>query len=191
MKVFNFFSHIFAVFSFLTLGSLLILVACHMLSLEDALLQLRGVYASPWHSLQTGFFGLVCITVGLSFARMMVKQRRNTEALIFQSEIGPMVVSTTTLEDVVRKVLKHFHLVKDCKTKILISGKDVEIRLRLVLWSAVRVQELLTEIQSEIDARARKLLGPENHLEIICDVQGIEDHEPETLKIDKGEAVSL
>jgi hypothetical protein len=191
MKVFNLFAHVFAIFAFLTLGSLLMIIAFHIITFEDALLQLRQLYNNPWRSVQTGFVGVAFIIVGLSFARMLVKKRRQAEALIYQTEIGPIVVSVTALEDVVKKVLKRFHLVKEWKTKIMINGKDVEIKLRLVLWASGKIQELLTEVQEEIRSRIKKMLGPENRLEIICDVQRIEDHEAGVSEIDPGKVVSL
>ena len=177
MKPFNVFAHVFAIFAFLTIGSLMMIVAFHILTLPDAIHQLQQLYEKPSRSFQTGSVGLSFIVVGLFFTRMLIKKRRPAEALIFQSEIGPIIVSITAIEDVVKKVLKRFHLIKDWKTKTLINGKDVEIRLRLVLWAGGRIQDLLTEIQEETKQRVRKLLGAENRLEVVCDVQRIEDHE--------------
>lgn len=171
----NFFSHIFAVFAFLTLGSLLLIVSFHILSLDSALTQLQELYSSPWHSFQTGMVGLVFISVGLSFARMLIKKKRDAEALIIDGEMGPIVVSLTAIEDVVKKVLKRFHLVKDWKVKTTIKNKDVEIGLRLSLWSGTNIQDLLLEIQEEIRMRLVKMVGQESRIEIVCDVQRIED----------------
>ncbi len=192
MKVFNAFAHIFAIFAFLTIGSLLIIVSFHILSLQNAQVQLEQFYGNSWRSVQTAFVGMMFISVGLTFARNILKKRRQEEALIYQSEIGPVVVSTMAMEDVVKKVLKRFHLVKEWKTKILIQGKDIDIKLRLVLWSGGKIQELLVEIQEEIQSRLQKLVGQESRLEITCDVQRIEDHhasgEPE---MDRDKSVSI
>ena len=179
MKVFNAFAHIFTIFAFLTIGSLLMIVAFHILTLADAQRQIQEFYASPWRSLQTALAALVFISVGLSFSRMLLKKRRTEEALIYQSEIGPIVVSVTAIDDVVKKVIKRYHLVKEAKIKTLIQGKDVEIKMRLILWSGGRVADLLVEIQNEVRSRVMKLLGGENKLEVTCDVQRIEDHENE------------
>jgi uncharacterized alkaline shock family protein YloU len=141
--------------------------------------------------MQTGMLGAVFIAVGLIFARMVLKQRRQSEALIYQSGIGPVVVSVTAIEDVVKKVMKRFHLVKEWKTKTQISGKDIEIKLRLVLWSGARIQELLSEVQEELQSRVSKLLGTGNRLEIVCDVQRIEDHEAGLPELNQKQAVSL
>ena len=177
MKVFNAFAHVFAIFAFLTIGSLLVIIAFHLLTLEDAVRQMQDFYGNPARSIQTGLIGVLFITVGIIFARMVLKKRRQEEALIYQSEIGPIVVSASAMEDIVKKVLKRFHLVKEWKVKIMIQGKEVDIKLRLSLWSGGKIQELLAEIQSEIGKRLRKLVGPETKFEITCDVQKIEDHE--------------
>lgn len=177
MKVFNAFAQIFAIFAFLTLGSLLIIVSLHILSLEDALLKVEEIYRDPWRSLQSGLIGLVFIIVGLTFTKMLIRKGRDTEALIFQGELGPIVVSLGAIEDVVKKILRRFHLIKEFKIKTLIRGKDVEIKVRLVLWSGGHVAELLSEVQKEIRTRVSKLLGGESKLDITCDIQKIEDHE--------------
>lgn len=153
------------------------IVSFHILDYQDALAKLQDLYASPSQSFQMGIGGIVFICVGLIFTKLLIKQGRQTEALIFQSEIGPIVVSVSAIEDTARKVTKRFHLVKDCKIKIRIEGKFVELKLSLTLWSGSRVPELVSEVQEEVRSRVKKLIGPETRLEITCDVQKIEDHE--------------
>lgn len=177
MKVVNVFAQLFAIFSFLTLGSLLVIVAVHILSADDAVLRVREIYDQPWKSVQAGFLGLFFIMVGLIFSKVLLKAGRESEAVIYQSEIGPVVVSVTAIEDVVKKVLKRFHLVKESKIKTLVHGKDVELRLRLILWAGGQVPELLVEIQQQVRDRLKKLLGAENLIEVNCDVQKIEEQE--------------
>lgn len=191
MKVFNVFAHIFAILAFLTIGSLLVIVSLHILSVEDAVAQLQALYASPLHSLRTGCVGLIFIAVGLTFSRILVKKRQEAEALIFHTEIGPIVVSVTAIEEVVKKVLKRFHLVKEWKTKTMIQGKDVEIKLQFVLWAGGKIPELLTEIQQEIRSRLKKMLAPESQVEITCNVQRIEEHDPRLHEMEHDKAASF
>lgn len=175
MKVVNAFSTLFAVLAFLTLGSLLLMVALHLLSQQDALLRIQEIYASPWRSLQMGMVGLLFILVGLAFAKMFLKRGRETEVIIFQGEMGPIVISITAIEDIVKKVLKRFSLIKDWKIKTLIEGRDVEIKVRLTLWSGGDVPGFLNTVQQEIRDKLRKILGPQGRLEILCDVLKIEE----------------
>ena len=175
MKVVNAFATIFAVLSFLTLGSLMIMVALHLLSMQDAVAKIQEIYADPWRTFQMGMIGILFIFIGLSFAKTLIKRSRQTEALVFQGDIGLIVVSVTAIEDIIKKVLKRYSLVKEWKVKTNIDGREVEIKLRLVLWSGGDVPILLSNIQQEIRDRLRKILGPECRLEIFCDVVRIEE----------------
>lgn len=177
MKVFTAFTYIFSVFAFLTVGSLLIIVSLHILSFQDALIKIEEVYSSPMKSMQTGLIGLVFILIGLAFSKMLVKRGKEADALILQSEAGPIVVSLHAIEDAVKKVVKRFHLVKESKIKTIIRTKQVQIKLRLVLWSGGQIPELISEIQSEVKVRLSKLLNDECQLEVACDIQRIEDYE--------------
>ena len=177
MKVVNVVAQLFATFVFLTLGSMLIIVALHILSLNDAIIRVQELYESPWKSIQIAAIGFLFIAIGLIFAKMLLKTGKQDEAIIIQSEVGPMVVSSRAIEDVVKKVIKRFHLIKESKIKTVIQGKTVELKLRLVLWAGGTVPELLIEVQNQVRTRLNKLLGGEVKLEINCDVQRIEDHE--------------
>ena len=177
MKVINVFANIFSIFAFLTLGSLLIIVASHILPVEEAVFKIREIYSNPWRSIQTGFMGVLFIGVGLIFTRLLLKKGRDTEALIYQSENGPIFVSSSAIEDACKKVLKHFHLIKDSKIKSMINGKNIEVRARLTLWSGGKVQQLLIEIQEEMKNRVQKLVGNDFKVEVLCDVMKVEDHE--------------
>ena len=175
MKVVNAFATLFATLAFLTLGSLMMMVALHLLSLADAMARIQEMYASPWRSLQMAMVSLIFIFVGLAFAKNLIKRGRQTDALIFQGEMGPLVVSVTAMEDVVKKVLKRFTLVKEGKIKTQIEGREVDLKIRLVLWAGGDVPSLLNHIQQEIRDRLRKILGAETRLEISCDVIRIEE----------------
>lgn len=169
----------FAVFAFLTLGSLLLMVGLHLLSYEDALLRVQEIYANPWRSLQTGLTGLLFIFIGLAFGKMLIKRGRQTDAVILQGEMGPIVVSVTAIEDIVKKVLKRIALVKEWKPKTQINDSEVEVKLKLILWSGGDVPSLLNGIQLEIGDRLRKILGKDCRVEILCDVVRIEESQLE------------
>lgn len=175
MKATSAFAQIFAIFAFLTLGSLMIIVSLHLLAFNDAILEVQEIYQSSWRSVQVGVVGLVFIVLGLAFAKMLVKAGRPNEAVFFQSAIGPMVVSTSTLGNVAMKAAKHFPLVKSVKVKVNLSGKSVEIKLRLVLWAGGHISTVLSGLQQEVQQRVKRLLGPDNPLTVTCDVKGIEE----------------
>ena len=85
------------------------IVGVHILSVEDAIVRVQEIYANPWKSAQTLLTGLLFITVGLSFAKALLKKGK-TDAVILHSELGPVVISVNAIEDVTRKVLKRFQI---------------------------------------------------------------------------------
>ena len=175
MKVTTAFAQLFTVFFFLTLGSLLIIVSLHLLAFDDAILKLQEIYQSPWRSVQVGIVGLMLIILGIMYSKSLVKSVRPNEALIFQSEIGPMVVSMSALEGTALKAVKQFTLVKSAKVKVNLIGKNVELKLRLVLWTSHDVTSLLAEIQSAVLKKIQRLLGPENQATVVCDIKGFDE----------------
>jgi len=178
MKVTNAFAQLFAILAFLTLGSLMIIVSLHLLAFDDAILKVQEIYQSSWRSVQ-GLVGITFIVLGLAFAKILVKAGRPNEVVIFQSEIGPMVVSSTTLGNAAVKAAKRFPLVKNVKVKVNIIGRNIEIKLRLVLWAGGHVPAILAELQQEVQQRVKRLLGAENQLLVICDVKGIDESSKE------------
>jgi hypothetical protein len=86
-----------------------------------------------------------------------------------------MIVSMNTIESTALKAIKPFTLVKSAKVKVNLNGKNVEVKIRMVLWTSNQVTSLLSEIQSAVLMRVQKLLGPENQVTVACDVKGIEE----------------
>ena len=128
--------------------------------------------------------------VGLSFARTLVKNGRETDALIISGENGPIVLTMTAIEDAVKKVLKKFHLIKDWKIKSEVRGKSLYIKMHFVLWSGSKIPELLSEVQREVTIRLSKLITSENRVEVACDVLRIEDYDAEFVP-EENSAVSV
>ena len=79
MKVVNAFTTVFATLAFLTLGSLLLMVALHLLAVQDAIYRIQEIYSNPWKSIQTGALGLLFILVGLASAKAFIKGGRDSE----------------------------------------------------------------------------------------------------------------
>ena len=65
MKVVHFFIHIFSVLVYLTIGSLLVIMALHIVSIEDVFTAVRDVYGGFWNAAQTFGIGVLFIVTGL------------------------------------------------------------------------------------------------------------------------------
>lgn len=170
MKVINFFVSVFSIFAFLTLGSLIIIVSLHIISLGDLVTTVQDVYNNFWRSFQAGVIGFLFIFTGLAWAKHLIKRNRPEDALTYESSMGTVKVSVTAIEDITRKVLRKFSVIKDHKDKIIINGKNLEIKLKLTLWTAVNAQQLIEDVQNELKRRLMKILSLESTVEITAEV---------------------
>lgn len=175
MKVFDLFTKLFSVFVFLTLGSLLIMVSLHVVSWQDLVRDLGGIYESrqtAFHTLVVGFF---FIFMGLAFAKILIKQSRYTGGLVYMGPLGRTKVSVTAIEDVVRKALKKFPEIDNFTLKCRGYERSAEIKLKLDVQENVLLPRFTDQVKKEILTRLERILGVQNDVEVFLDVRNIKE----------------
>lgn len=176
MKVVQFFIHVFSVLVYLTIGSLLIIMALHIASAEHMILAVRKVYSGFWNGSQTFILGFLFICVGLAFARILIKRMRQDDALVYQSQMGRITVSLLAIEDIAKKAVKKFLVVKDCKVKTDLGDSKLDILLRLTLWTSHNIPDIVREVQEEVKHKLLRILSLEYPFEIKAEVVKVEEH---------------
>src|SRR3990167_2346626 len=88
MRIVSIFVQIFAIFAFLTIGSLMVIVSLRVLTMEDALLKVQELYENPWQSLRMGVSGIFFLFVGLVFSKILVKEMRSRGDVVLYSKWG-------------------------------------------------------------------------------------------------------
>ncbi|HNV86662.1 MAG TPA: alkaline shock response membrane anchor protein AmaP [Candidatus Omnitrophota bacterium] len=177
MKVVHFFIHVFSVLVYLTIGSLLLIMSLRIASMENVISAVRQVYQGFWNPVQTFILGILFICVGLAFARFLVKRMRQDDALVYQSQMGRITISLTAIEDVVRKAVKKFLVVKDCKVKTELADARLDIILRLILWSSHNIPDIIREVQDEVRHKLIRILSLEYPFDVKVEVLKVEEHE--------------
>jgi len=179
MKIGNFFIHIFSVLVYLTIGSLLVIMALQIVDMQSVVASVEDVYSNFWGKLQALILGFLFICVGLAFARILVKKARTEDALVYRSRRGLVSVSLVAIEDIARKAIKKFLVVKECKVKTYLEDTKLEVLLRLTLWSSMNIPDVLREVQEEVRQRLVRVLGQEYPFEIKAEVVKVEEHHSE------------
>jgi uncharacterized alkaline shock family protein YloU len=176
MKVVQFFVFAFSVLVYLTVGSLLVIMALRIVPVEDVYLAIEQMYSGFWDSMQILVTGFLFVSVGLVFAKMLIARNRAEDSVVFQSEMGRISVSLDAIEDIVRKALKKFLVIKDCKIKRRLQDGELDILIRLTLWSAMNIPDLVREVQDDIRQKLARVLGMEYPIEIKAEVVKVEEH---------------
>lgn len=170
MKLINLFVQVFAVFAFLTIGSLMIIVSLHVLTMEDALLKVQEIYENPWQALQMGITGIFFIFTGLIFAKALVKKARRTDDVILYGKWGYVTVSIKAIDDLVRKSLKKFDVVREMQIETDIDGNRLKVVTNLSVLAGWNLPELVNTIQNELSDRLTRMLGTGVELELIVNI---------------------
>ena len=170
MKIVNIFVQVVSIFAFLTIGSLMIIVSLHILSMEDALLKVQEVYENPWKSFQMGMTGLLFIFVGLIFSKALVKGTRRDDDVVLYGKWGYVTVSVRAINDLVRKVLRKFDVVREVQLETDVQGNRLKIVANLSVLAGWNLPELINTIQSDLSERLNKMLGGGVELELIVNV---------------------
>ena len=175
MKVFDLFTKLFSVFAFLTIGSLLIMVALHMVAWEDMINDLEKIYGNPQVAFNAFLIGVFFIFMGLAFAKIIIKQTRYAGGLIYTGPMGRTTVSISAIEDVVRKATRRYPEILTFKLKCRGYEKKVEVKLGLIVHSGVVVADFTEELKKEILTRLERALGLSNEVEVFINIRNIKE----------------
>ena len=67
-------------------------------------------------------------------------------------------------------------MVKECKVKTNLQDTELEIILRLTLWSSLNIPDLIRDVQEEVRQKLVRVLGMEYPLQIKAEVVKVEEH---------------
>lgn len=175
MRLSRLFAYVFAAFVFLTIGSLMIIVSLHVLSMEDALLKVEELFESRWQSTRMGIAGLIFVIFGLVFSKLFVKSLKSSDDVILYGKWGTVHISIRMIEALVRKVLRKFEEITALKVSADTNASVLQIKADVSVETGSNVQELMNSIQVEITKKIRKVLGAEIDIDLVLKIGRISE----------------
>ena len=183
MKIINFLFDVFCIFALLTLGSLLLIVAFHILPMEDALIKVQEVYESSARQFQIGLIGFLLITCGLMLTKMLVKKMRTEdELLLVEGDAGRMTITSRAVEDLTGRILKRFDAVRHSSVSTSFEQNKLKIIADIHVLPGWDLAELTSIIERDLQARVSKMLGGKTPVSIAIHISKIEEAALEMIK---------
>jgi UDP-N-acetylmuramyl pentapeptide phosphotransferase/UDP-N-acetylglucosamine-1-phosphate transferase len=173
MRLTHIVAYIFAVFAFLTIGSLMMIVSLNVLTMEDALLKVQDVYENSWQLFKTGSGGVIFILIGLVFAKLLVKETRSNEDVLLLGKWGYFSVSTRAIEDLISKALRRFDDIQELQTKIDVRGSQLKVATDISIVTGRNVAEVVDEAQRELLRKIHRLIGDGVEVEVSVNIAKI------------------
>ena len=153
----------------------MIIVSLHVLGMEDALLKVEALYDNPWQSAQIGIAGVFFLFMGLIFAKILIQLTRPADDVVLYGKWGHANVSLRAIEDLARKVIRKFDVVRHVDLKTEIVGGRLKIEVNLSVFIGWNLPELVNTVQADLSERLRKVLGNSIELDLIVNIVHIID----------------
>ena len=179
MKLLTLFIDVFCIFVFLTLGSLMIIVALHILPMEDALIKVQAIYESGFQSFQLGVTGLLLIVTGLALSRMLVKKTKgDDDFFIVESEGGRLTITYTAINELVVRVLKRFDVIRQSSVATSYEQGVLKIVASINILPGWDLSELTRTIEHDVEERVAKMLRSKMPISVSINVTKIIEEAP-------------
>lgn len=112
---------------------------------------------------KAGLIAIACVSVivflSLLFAKMIYGRQEKERVVYFNNAIGRVTISTTALEDLVRRLVLKTPQIKDIRPDIKAVHHGVNVYIRLALRSDAHIPELTANLQEAIRRKMVDVLG--------------------------------
>lgn len=142
---------------------------------------------------QAGWIAIACVSVivflSVLFAKMIYARQEKERVVYFNNAVGRVAISTTALEDLVRRLVLKTPQIKDIRPDIKAIHHGVNVTIRLALRSDSHIAELTANLQEAVRRKMVEILGAETKVNIrlhiakvVLDIARVEQHDIRNLE---------
>ncbi|MFH1790679.1 MAG: alkaline shock response membrane anchor protein AmaP [Candidatus Omnitrophota bacterium] len=159
--------------AYLVAGGLLILAALDILKPGEIESYLS--YSLSMQNVRAVLAGVGClfIVIGLVSSRVNLARLNRDRTIAFDNPDGQVIVSLPAIEDYVKKIIKQIPEVKELKTVVSATKKEISVTSKAALLSDANIPETTEKIQSTIKRRLLEMLGIEENIKVKIDIAKI------------------
>ena len=150
----------------LSLGILWLLFVWHRISIVDVTAFLNLVY----NDFQSGIIGAVAASLiifsSFVFARLILGRQSKERTIAFENPAGPVLVSLSALEDLIRRLVVRVPEIKEIRPQIKAVKKGLEVEIRLILKTDVHIPEMTSRLQELVRGKIQDVIGLEEKINV-------------------------
>lgn len=159
-----------AVFFYLTIifstGFLCILFFFHQIKLESIVNVLTNIdHDSQLSMILAAVVGFIML-LSLLWAKLIYARRRKERTIAFDNPAGPVTVSLSAMEDLIRRIAVRVPEIKEVRPTITAIKKGLDIEIRLILRTDVSIPEMTARLQEMIRSKVQDVIGLEGKINI-------------------------
>ncbi len=108
--------------------------------------------------------GIICISIALE--NLIYGSRRRERTIAFDNPSGPVTVSLSALEDLIKRLSSQLSEIKEIRPTVLAIRKGLDIDIKLILKSEANIPELTGRLQDLVKRKIEESIGMEGKLNI-------------------------
>ncbi len=150
----------------LSTGLLCILFFIHQINLNDVVKILTNIYQDTQLStLLTLVVGFIML-VSLFWANLIYARRQKERTIAFDNPAGPVSVSLSAMEDLIRRIVVRVPEIKEIRPTIIATKKGLDVEIKLILRTDVHIPEMTAKLQDLIRSKIQDVIGLEGKINI-------------------------
>ena len=157
---------VFYVIIIWTTGLSVILFVLHVLDIDTVQKVANHIY----NDAQAGSIVLLiaCGIMGISYLldQMIYGRRRRERNIAFDNAGGPVAVSLSALEELIRHLSVQVPEIKDIRPTVLAVKKGLDIDIKLTLRKEANIPDLTTRLQDLVRRKIEEAIGMEGKINV-------------------------
>ncbi len=160
MRFLGFLLSVFFMFLFIAFGLLLLGIAINETIVFPRIDLVMDYMIHDFQArLITGIVGAILVLISFSPLRAMLGTMQREKTITFDSPDGEVQITTSAVEDLVRRIGSDLLGIKEIKPRIVSTRKGLEILSRVTFYSDVNIPETAEKLQILVKRRLQEMLG--------------------------------
>ena len=144
----------------------IILFTMHIIDLTTIANVLDIVYSDMHVRLVVAGIAISIICVSIALENIIYGSRRRERTIAFDNPSGPVTVSLSALEDLIKRLTTLVPEIKEIRPTVLAIRKGLDIDIKLILRSEANIPELTARLQDLVKRKIEDAIGMEGKLNI-------------------------
>lgn len=142
------------------------LFVLHVLDYNTVTQLLAMVYEQP--HVGAVVFGIACgiIIMSVVLENIIYGRRRRERTIAFESAGGPVAVSLSALEDLVKRLTVNLPEIKEIRATVLAIKKGLDIDIKLILRAQTNIPDLTAKLQDLVRRKIEETIDMEGKINI-------------------------
>jgi uncharacterized alkaline shock family protein YloU len=143
-----------------------LLLVSHVLDLHAVEQFLEVVYNDTRARLIVAGVTLGIVVMSFILEDLIYGHRRRERTIAFDNPGGPVAVSLSALEDLIKRLTLQMPAVKEIRPTVLAIKKGLDIEIKLVLKAEANIPDLTTRLQELVRKKIEEAIGMEGKINI-------------------------